>query len=72
MLNTPSVTTITRSNFPVFSSNLIAKAECERRSNELKNQTLTPLLIQQEMIAKWDGKLPVYGQIPELFRTITK
>ena len=51
---------------------LIAKAEGERRSNELKNQTLTPLLIQQEMIAKWDGKLPIYGQVPELFRTITK
>ena len=51
---------------------LIAKAEGEKRANELRNQTLTPLLIQQEMIAKWDGKLPVYGQVPELFRTITK
>ena len=51
---------------------LIAKAEGEKRANELRNQTLTPLLIQQEMISKWDGKLPVYGQVPELFRTITK
>ena len=35
-------------------------------------QSLTPLLLQQQMIAKWDGKLPVYGTIPTLFRDVAK
>jgi regulator of protease activity HflC (stomatin/prohibitin superfamily) len=47
--------------------NSIAQAEAYR----IKKQELTPLLIQQQVIEKWDGKLPVYGQVPELFRTIT-
>ena len=50
----------------------IAQAEGERKANELRMQSLTSLLIQQQMIQKWDGKLPVYGQVPELFRTISK
>ena len=29
-------------------------------------------LVQQQMIQKWDGKLPVYGTVPTLFRDITK
>ena len=51
---------------------LVAKAEGERQANELRMKSLTPLLLQQELINKWDGKLPVYGQVPELFRTLTK
>lgn len=51
---------------------LIAAAEGEKRANELRMQTLTPLLIQQQMIEKWDGKLPVYGVVPTLFKDITK
>ena len=31
-------------------------------------KTLTPLLLQQQWIEKWDGKLPVYGQVPMLFK----
>jgi hypothetical protein len=38
----------------------------------LKKQELNNLLIQQQFVEKWDGKLPVYGQVPELFRTINK
>lgn len=51
---------------------LVAKAEGEKLANELRMQSLTPLLIQQEMISRWDGKLPVYGQVPTLFHNITK
>ena len=51
---------------------LIASAEGEKKANELRMQSLTPLLLQQQMIAKWDGKLPVYGTIPTLFRDVAK
>ncbi len=51
---------------------LVAQAEGEKRANELRMQSLTPLLIQQQMIDKWDGKLPVYGTVPALFNNITK
>lgn len=51
---------------------VIASAEGEKRANELRMQSLTPLLIQQQLIEKWDGKLPVYGVVPTLFKDITK
>ncbi|GAB3881528.1 SPFH domain-containing protein [Spirosoma agri] len=36
----------------------VIEAEAEARANELKQRTLTPLLIQQQWIAKWNGALP--------------
>ncbi|MBO0947536.1 SPFH domain-containing protein [Fibrella forsythiae] len=36
----------------------IIEAEAEARANELKQKTLTAMLIQQQWISKWDGKLP--------------
>lgn len=47
-------------------------AEAEKKVNDLKSSALTPLIIQQMFIEKWDGKLPVYGETPKLFRDITK
>lgn len=47
---------------------LIVQAEAERRANELKQQSLTPLLIQQQFIEKWDGHTPLYGNAPILFK----
>lgn len=47
--------------------NATAKAEAFR----LQKQELTPLIIQNKMIDKWDGKLPVYGQVPQLFKGMT-
>ncbi len=35
-------------------------AAAEAHANKLKEQSLTPLLIQQQWINQWDGKLPVY------------
>lgn len=49
---------------------MLTSAKAEAESNRLKQATLTPLLLQLEYINKWDGKLPVYGQVPQLFKTI--
>jgi len=49
---------------------LIVEAEAEKKSNELKLQALTPLLIQQQFISKWDGKTPLYGQSPMMFKNV--
>lgn len=49
---------------------LIVQAEAEKKANELKQQALTPLLIQQQFIAKWDGKTPLYGQNPVMFKNV--
>jgi regulator of protease activity HflC (stomatin/prohibitin superfamily) len=50
----------------------IITAEAEKRVNDLKASALTPLIIQQMFLEKWDGKLPVYGETPHLFKEITK
>lgn len=49
---------------------LIVAAEAEYRANELKTKALTPAILEQMWIDKWDGKLPIYGQVPTLFRNI--
>lgn len=36
----------------------VVEAEAERKANELKLQTLTPAILQQMWIDKWNGKLP--------------
>ncbi len=36
----------------------VAKAKGEAESNRMKQQTLTPQLIQYEAVLRWDGKLP--------------
>lgn len=50
----------------------IIEAEAEKKVNDLKASALTPLIIQQMFIEKWDGKLPVYGETPKLWRDISK
>jgi regulator of protease activity HflC (stomatin/prohibitin superfamily) len=49
---------------------LIVQAEAEKKANELKQVSLTPMLIQQMFIEKWDGKTPLYGSSPTLFKNI--
>ncbi len=49
---------------------MLTSAKAEAESNRLKQATLTPLLLQLEYINKWNGKLPVYGTVPQLFKTI--
>lgn len=49
---------------------MIVQAEAEAKANELKQRTLTTLLIQQQFIEKWDGKTPLYGQSPVNFKNV--
>ena len=51
---------------------LLVAAEAEAEANRLKQQALTPQILEKMWIEKWDGKLPVYGQVPTLFRDISK
>lgn len=49
---------------------MLTSAKAEAEANRLKQQTITPMLLQLEWINKWDGKLPVYGQAPMLYKPI--
>lgn len=48
----------------------IIQAKAEAEANKLKHVSLTPLLIQMEFIQKWDGKTPLYGVNPTLFKNV--
>lgn len=48
----------------------IIEAKAEAEANRLRQATLTPLLVQQQFIEKWDGHAPLYGQAPTLFRNV--
>lgn len=50
----------------------IVAAEAEAEANRLRTQTLTPQVLEKAWIDKWDGKLPVYGQVPTIFKTVSK
>lgn len=49
---------------------MLTQARAEAEANKLKQSTLTNLLLQQQWIEKWDGKLPVYGQSPMLYKPV--
>ncbi|SEG49243.1 prohibitin family protein [Sphingobacterium lactis] len=49
---------------------MIVQAEAEAKANELRQQTLSPLIIQQQFIEKWDGSTPLYGNSPVIFKDI--
>jgi regulator of protease activity HflC (stomatin/prohibitin superfamily) len=49
---------------------LIVQAEADKKANALKQQSLTPLLIQQQFIEKWDGKSSLYGNSPIFFKSV--
>jgi regulator of protease activity HflC (stomatin/prohibitin superfamily) len=49
---------------------MLTSAKAEAESNRMKQVTLTPLLLQLEYINKWDGKLPVYGTVPMLYKPV--
>lgn len=48
----------------------VAAAQAEAEAYRLKTQTLTPAILKQMWIEKWDGKLPMYGNVPTLFKGI--
>jgi len=49
---------------------LIVQAEAEKKANKLKQTSLTPMLIQQMFIEKWNGATPLYGSNPVLFKNV--
>lgn len=49
---------------------LLVEAKAESEANELRQRTLTPLLVQQLFIEKWDGHTPLYGAAPTLFKNV--
>ena len=53
-----------------YADALIIQAEGEAQANKLKQQTLTPMLIQQQFIEKWDGRTPLYGTAPTMFKNV--
>lgn len=50
---------------------LLVAAQAEAEANRLKQQALTPQILEKMWIERWDGKLPQYGQVPTLFKDIT-
>lgn len=61
---------ITRAKGVAEAQLIQAKAEAE--AYRMKNQALTPLLVQQQFVERWDGALPQYGTVPQLFKDVTK
>ena len=49
----------------------VITAAGEAEAYKLKKRELNELLVQQQFIDKWDGKLPTYGEVPQLFRMIS-
>lgn len=49
---------------------MIVQAEAEKKANDLKQTSLTPMLIQQQFIEKWNGSTPLYGNAPVLFKSV--
>ena len=47
------------------------KGDAEAEYNRKISSSLSGLIVQQEMIKKWDGKLPVYGEVPTLFKSVS-
>ncbi len=47
-------------------------AEAEAKANQLRQASLTPAVLEKAWIDKWDGALPVYGQVPTMFKDISK
>ena len=46
------------------------EGDAESEYNRKIAASLSPLIVQQMMLDKWDGKLPVYGTMPTLFKDI--
>ena len=46
------------------------KGDAEAEYNRKISVSLSVLIVQQDMIKKWDGKLPTYGQVPTLFKDV--
>ncbi|RZA00637.1 MAG: hypothetical protein EOP47_13415 [Sphingobacteriaceae bacterium] len=50
----------------------LVRARAEAEANRLRQQSLTPLLVQLRLVEKWNGQLPTYGTVPQLFKDLSK
>lgn len=48
----------------------VIRAYGEAKANQLTQQTITDNLIQWKMLDKWNGVLPIYGAIPQMFKSV--
>ncbi|BDD11142.1 hypothetical protein FUAX_35740 [Fulvitalea axinellae] len=53
------------------SESMLIQAKAEAEAYRIKNKELTKLIIQQQFIEKWNGELPQYGTVPQIFRDIS-
>lgn len=52
------------------SASNVIEAAGEAKANQLRQTSLTESILRQQMLDKWDGKLPVYGAIPTMFKDV--
>lgn len=57
-------------NADAYADATVKEAKADAEANRMRQQSITPLLIQWEIATTWDGKLPVYGTMPTLFKNI--
>lgn len=46
------------------------KGDAEAEYNRKISASLSPLIVQQNFVDRWDGKLPTYGTVPQLFKDV--
>jgi len=56
-------------NADAYAEATVKEAKADAESNKLRQSSISPLLVQWQMAQTWDGKLPVYGQVPTLFKS---
>ena len=52
------------------SAALMINAHAEAEAMRIKQRQLSSQYVQYEMIQRWDGKLPTYGEVPTLFKDV--
>lgn len=63
---------IQKTNAEAQAQALLIQAKAEAEANALKKAQINELLIQQQFIDKWNGVLPVYGEVPTLIKDIAQ
>lgn len=53
----------------LINSEVIQK-EFEAEENRIISSGITPQLLQQQFIEKWDGKTALYSDVPTLLKTV--
>ncbi len=48
------------------------KGDAEAEYNRKISNSLSLLIVQKQFVDTWDGKLPVYGEVPTLFKSVSK